>query len=100
MPHSILSLPVPRARLVVLGLAVALATSGCAQLKGRQGYVVDPVEDECEHQIDHVEAAVERVGNASLRIPVRRARGGDDGVPQRAACLARVGFGSEEFAER
>ena len=42
MPHSIPSLPVPRARLVVLGLAVALATSGCAQLKGRQGYVVDP----------------------------------------------------------
>ncbi|HWV61642.1 MAG TPA: outer membrane protein assembly factor BamE [Sphingopyxis sp.] len=42
MPHSILSLPAPRARLVVLGLAVALATSGCAQLKGRQGYVADP----------------------------------------------------------
>ena len=42
MPHSILSLPAPRARLVMLGLAVLLATSGCAQLKGRQGYVVDP----------------------------------------------------------
>ncbi len=64
------------------------------------GIFVDPVEDECEHQIDHVEAAVERVGNASLRIPVRRARGGDDGVPQRAPRLARIGFGFEEFAER
>lgn len=30
-------------RLVVVGLALAFAVSGCAQLKGRQGYVVDPV---------------------------------------------------------
>ena len=43
MPNSIISLPAPRARLVVLGLAVALTVSGCAQLKGRQGYVVDPL---------------------------------------------------------
>ncbi|MCA0208790.1 MAG: outer membrane protein assembly factor BamE [Proteobacteria bacterium] len=43
MPNSILSFPARRTRLVVLGLAVAIATSGCAQLKGRQGYVVDPL---------------------------------------------------------
>lgn len=30
-------------RLVVAGLALAFTVSGCAQLKGRQGYVVDPV---------------------------------------------------------
>src|SRR3546814_14155323 len=42
MPHSFLSFPAARARFVVLGLAALLATSGCTQLKGRQGYVVDP----------------------------------------------------------
>jgi outer membrane protein assembly factor BamE (lipoprotein component of BamABCDE complex) len=41
MPNSFSSLPAPRARLIALGLVVALAASGCAQLKGRQGYVVD-----------------------------------------------------------
>src|SRR3546814_17899947 len=29
-----------------------------------------------------------------------RSRGGDDGVPQRSARLARIGLGCEEFAER
>src|SRR3546814_10283269 len=29
-----------------------------------------------------------------------RSRGGDDGVPQRTARLARIGLGCEEFAER
>ncbi|MDO9369064.1 MAG: outer membrane protein assembly factor BamE [Sphingopyxis sp.] len=43
MSNSIFSLPAPRVRLVLFGLAVALATSGCTQLKGRQGYVVDPL---------------------------------------------------------
>ena len=41
MPNSFSSLPASRARLIALGLVVALAASGCAQLKGRQGYVVD-----------------------------------------------------------
>lgn len=36
-------LPAARARLLVAGLAVALLASGCTQLKGRQGYVADPV---------------------------------------------------------
>ena len=43
MPNFKLSSAAPRARLIVLGLAVALTASGCAQLKGRQGYVVDPL---------------------------------------------------------
>ncbi|WP_411340101.1 outer membrane protein assembly factor BamE [Sphingopyxis sp. J-6] len=36
-------LPASRARLLAVGLMVALTTSGCTQMKGRQGYVVDPV---------------------------------------------------------
>lgn len=43
MPNINFSLPAPRARLIVLGLVVAVASSGCTQLKGRQGYVVDPL---------------------------------------------------------
>lgn len=43
MPNINFSLPALRARLIVLGLVVAVATSGCTQLKGRQGYVVDPL---------------------------------------------------------
>ncbi|MDR6833359.1 MULTISPECIES: outer membrane protein assembly factor BamE [unclassified Sphingopyxis] len=43
MPNINFSLPAPRARLIALGLVVAVATSGCTQLKGRQGYVVDPL---------------------------------------------------------
>ncbi len=43
MPNIMFSLPARRARLITLGLAVALASGGCAQLKGRQGYVVDPL---------------------------------------------------------
>jgi outer membrane protein assembly factor BamE (lipoprotein component of BamABCDE complex) len=43
MPNLTPSLPVARARLIALGLVVALAASGCTQMRGRQGYVVDPV---------------------------------------------------------
>ena len=43
MPNPMFSFPVPRARLIALGLIAVLATSGCSQLKGRQGYVVDPL---------------------------------------------------------
>lgn len=41
MPHFTTLFSAPRARLMLVGLALALGTSGCAQLKGRQGYVVD-----------------------------------------------------------
>ncbi|HEV2600361.1 outer membrane protein assembly factor BamE [Sphingopyxis sp.] len=43
MPTHYPMLPARPMRLIVAGLALALATSGCAQLKGRQGYVVDPM---------------------------------------------------------
>ena len=42
MPNPIPAMSTSRARLALLGVVVLLATSGCAQLKGRQGYVVDP----------------------------------------------------------
>lgn len=43
MPHSNIQLPARPVRLAILGVALALSVGGCAQLKGRQGYVVDPV---------------------------------------------------------
>jgi outer membrane protein assembly factor BamE (lipoprotein component of BamABCDE complex) len=43
MRKSISALPKARTRIVMAGLAVALLASGCTQLKGRQGYVADPV---------------------------------------------------------
>ena len=43
MPNMKFSSAAPRARLIILGLVVALTASGCSQLKGRQGYVVDPL---------------------------------------------------------
>ncbi|WP_257546072.1 outer membrane protein assembly factor BamE [Sphingopyxis sp. DBS4] len=43
MPIQTPMLPARPVRLIVAGLALALTASGCAQLKGRQGYVVDPV---------------------------------------------------------
>ena len=42
MPKFTPSLPGPRARLMIAAVAVAMTVSGCAQLRGRQGYVVDP----------------------------------------------------------
>ncbi len=73
MPNSILSLPAPRARLVVLGLAVALATSGCAQLKGRQGYVVDPLLTEAiTPGVDNRRIGGKDARPPDLRRPVQR----------------------------
>ena len=67
MSNSILSLPVPRARLIVLGLAVAIATSGCAQLKGRQGYVVDPLLTEAiTPGVDNRESVQKTLGRPSF----------------------------------
>ena len=43
MPSQNPKLSARPVRLVVAGLALVLTVSGCAQLKGRQGYVVDPV---------------------------------------------------------
>src|SRR3546814_15113776 len=61
---------------------------------------VEAVEDEREDQADHVEPSVERVGNPARLIPMRRARGRDDRLPQRAARLARIGAGAKQLAQR
>lgn len=37
------ALPTARARVLVAALAIGLLAGGCTQLKGRQGYVADPV---------------------------------------------------------
>jgi len=42
MPNAKPAFAARRLRLVAAGLIVALAASGCTQLRGRQGYVVDP----------------------------------------------------------
>ena len=42
MPTRYPKLPARPVRLFVAGLALALTVGGCTQLKGRQGYVVDP----------------------------------------------------------
>jgi outer membrane protein assembly factor BamE (lipoprotein component of BamABCDE complex) len=36
-------LPTARARVLVAALAIGLLAGGCTQLKGRQGYIADPV---------------------------------------------------------
>ena len=43
MPMTISLFPARPVRLFVAGAVLALTVGGCAQLKGRQGYVVDPV---------------------------------------------------------
>ena len=43
MPHFTTRFSARRAPLLLGAVALALASGGCAQLKGRQGYVVDPV---------------------------------------------------------
>jgi outer membrane protein assembly factor BamE (lipoprotein component of BamABCDE complex) len=43
MPNLTDLLPARPARLALLGLIAAMSVSGCTQLRGRQGYVVDPV---------------------------------------------------------
>lgn len=43
MPHFTTRLPAPRAGIMLAALALALTAGGCTQLKGRQGYIVDPV---------------------------------------------------------
>ena len=43
MPNLTDLLPARPARLAIVGLIAAISVGGCTQLKGRQGYVVDPV---------------------------------------------------------
>ncbi|OWQ94402.1 outer membrane protein assembly factor BamE [Sphingopyxis witflariensis] len=67
MTTSILSLSVPRARLVALGLVVALTVGGCSQLKGRQGYIVDPVlTDSVSVGVDNRESVEKTLGRPTF----------------------------------
>ena len=43
MPLLTTRFSTPRGALIIATVVAALATSGCTQLRGRQGYVVDPV---------------------------------------------------------
>ena len=54
-------------RLVVAGLALAFTVSGCAQLKGRQGYVVDPVlTDAITPGVDNRESVEKTLGRPTF----------------------------------
>ena len=67
MPTSILSLSAPRARLIALGLVVALTAGGCSQLKGRQGYIVDPVlTDSVAVGVDNRESVEKTLGRPTF----------------------------------
>ena len=43
MPHFTTHFSARRAAMILGGIALAATAGGCTQLKGRQGYVVDPV---------------------------------------------------------
>ena len=67
MPIQIPMLPARPARLIVAGLALALTVSGCAQLKGRQGYVVDPVlTDAVTPGVDNRESVEKTLGRPTF----------------------------------
>ncbi|KQZ65650.1 outer membrane protein assembly factor BamE [Sphingopyxis sp. OPL5] len=67
MPHFTTIFSAPRTRLIVAGLALALTTSGCAQLKGRQGYVVDPVlTDAITPGVDNRESVEKTLGRPTF----------------------------------
>ncbi|APW71565.1 MULTISPECIES: outer membrane protein assembly factor BamE [Sphingopyxis] len=60
-------LAAPRLRLLAVGLIVALAASGCTQLRGRQGYVVDPVlTDAITPGVDNRESVERTLGHPTF----------------------------------
>ena len=67
MPISTPKLPGRPARLIIAGLALALTASGCAQLKGRQGYVSDPVlTDAIAPGVDNRESVEKTLGRPTF----------------------------------
>ena len=55
------------ARLIVVGVALALTASGCAQVKGRQGYFVDPVlTDAIAPGVDNRESVEKTLGRPTF----------------------------------
>jgi outer membrane protein assembly factor BamE (lipoprotein component of BamABCDE complex) len=67
MPNLTDLLPARPARLALLGLIAAISVGGCAQLKGRQGYVVDPVlTDAIAPGIDNRESVERTLGRPTF----------------------------------
>lgn len=64
MPNVTTKFP---ARLIIAALSITLAASGCAQLKGRQGYVVDPVlTDAITPGVDNRESVEKTLGHPTF----------------------------------
>lgn len=67
MPNLTHLLPARPARLVLVGLIAAMSVGGCAQLKGRQGYIVDPVlTDSVAPGIDNRESVERTLGRPTF----------------------------------
>ena len=67
MPHFTTSFSARRAPLLLGVVALALATGGCTQLKGRQGYVADPVlTDAIAPGIDNRESVEKTLGRPTF----------------------------------
>jgi outer membrane protein assembly factor BamE (lipoprotein component of BamABCDE complex) len=67
MPNLIHLLPARPARLVLVGLIAAMSVGGCTQLKGRQGYIVDPVlTDSIAPGIDNRESVERTLGRPTF----------------------------------
>jgi outer membrane protein assembly factor BamE (lipoprotein component of BamABCDE complex) len=67
MPKTIASLTGRRAGLILAGVALALSAGGCAQLKGRQGYIVDPVlTDAITPGVDNRESVEKTLGRPTF----------------------------------
>ena len=67
MPHLTTRLAARRTRLILTGLMAAVALGGCAQLKGRLGYVADPMlTDAIAPGIDNRESVEKTLGRPTF----------------------------------
>jgi outer membrane protein assembly factor BamE (lipoprotein component of BamABCDE complex) len=67
MPHITTHFSARRASLILAAIAVAATSSGCAQLKGRQGYVSDPVlTDAIAPGVDNRESVEKTLGRPTF----------------------------------
>ena len=67
MPNLTDLLPARPARLAIVGLIAAMSVGGCSQLKGRQGYIVDPVlTDSIAPGIDNRESVERTLGRPTF----------------------------------
>ena len=67
MPKPTALFPARPARLIVAAVALALVAGGCTQLKGRQGYIVDPVlTDAITPGVDNRESVEKTLGRPTF----------------------------------